>query len=319
MFERFSGQARHVVVSAQEEARELDHNYIGTEHLLLGLLTSDSLASASLNALGYTRDDVQAKVVATVGRGKSSPGGHIPFTPRAKKVLELSLREALQLKHNYIGTEHILLGLLREGEGRAAQILADKHPLDRIRGEVLTRIESPAPREVHGAGRTPAAHEVLALAAELAGEGPVGSHHILEAMLQQPDSAAAKVLGDAGIDLDQLAAKLVQVSTEDTADDTPREAAARQLELSVTDETVTVVLRDPGSLELAKRIVQLNGGPLAARGPQLDLLGRLWTAVNDWLAATARALAPPPDVAPEVAEKLFTRGLPSRFRRRRAG
>jgi ATP-dependent Clp protease ATP-binding subunit ClpA len=319
MFERFSGEARHVVVSAQEEARELDHNYIGTEHLLLGLLTSDSLASASLNALGYTRDDVQAKVLATVGRGKASPGGHIPFTPRAKKVLELSLREALQLKHNYIGTEHILLGLLREGEGMAAQILADKHPLDRIRGEVLTRIESPAARTAHGAGRTPAAHEVLALAAELAGEGPVGSHHILEAMLQQPDSAAAKVLRDAGIDLAQLAAKLDQVTIEDTTDDTPTQAAARQLELSVTDEAVTVVLRDPASLELGKQIVQLNGGPLAARGPQLDLLGRLWTAVHDWLAATARVLAPPPDVAPEVAEKLFTRGLPSRFRRRRAG
>ena len=319
MFERFSGQARHVVVSAQEEARELDHNYIGTEHLLLGLLTSDSLASASLNALGYTRDGVQAKVVANVGRGKASPGGHIPFTPRAKKVLELSLREAMQLKHNYIGTEHILLGLLREGEGMAAQILADKHPLDRIRGEVLTRIESPAPREVHGAGRTPAAHEVLALAAELAGDGPVGSHHILEAMLQQPDSAAAKVLRDAGIDLDQLAGKLDQVDIEDTTDDTPTQAAARQLELSVTDQTVTVVLRDPASLELGKQIVQLNGGPLAARGPQLDLLGRLWTAVHDWLAATARVLAPPPDVSPEVAEKLFSRGLPSRFRRRRAG
>ena len=314
MFERFSGQARHVVVSAQEEARELDHNYIGTEHLLLGLLTSDSLASVSLTALGYTRDDVQAKLVATVGRGKASPGGHIPFTPRAKKVLELSLREALQLKHNYIGTEHILLGLLREGEGMAARILADKHPLDRIRDEVLTRIESPAAREVHGAGRTPAAHQVLALAAELAGEGPVGSHHILEAMLQQPDSAAAKVLGDAGIDLDQLGAKLEEISTQDTADDTPVQAAARQLELSVTDETVTVVLRDPASLELGKQIVQLNDGPLAARGPQLDLLGQLWTAVNDWLTATARALAPPP----EVPEKLFTRGRPSRFRRRRA-
>jgi ATP-dependent Clp protease ATP-binding subunit ClpA len=86
-------------------------------------------------------------------------------TPRSKKVLELSLREALQLKHNYIGTEHILLGLLREGEGRAAQILVDKHPLDQIRGDVLTRIESPAARQAHGAGRTPAAHDVLALAA----------------------------------------------------------------------------------------------------------------------------------------------------------
>ena len=193
------------------------------------------------------------------------PAEHLPFTPRAKKVLELSLREALQLKHNYIGTEHILLGLLREGEGIAAQILVSRHPLDRIRGEVLAQLESPGAREAHGAGRTPAAHDVLALAAELAGEAPVGSHHILEAILQQPDSAAAKVLTDAGIDLDELAATLDEVSTEDTADDTPEQAAARQLELLVTDEAVTVVLRDPDSLELGKQIVQLNDGPLAAR------------------------------------------------------
>jgi ATP-dependent Clp protease ATP-binding subunit ClpA len=318
MFERFSGQARQVMVSAQDEARELDHNYIGTEHILLGLLaTSDSLASSSLAALGYTHDKVQASVEAMIGRGKAPPGGHVPFTPRAKKVLELSLREALQLKHNYIGTEHILLGLLREGEGVAAQILADKNPLDRIRGEVLARIESPGARQAHGAGRTPAAHDVLALAAELAGDAPVGSHHILEAILEQPDSAAAKVLTDAGIDLDQLAAKLDEVSTEDTADDTPEQAAARQLELSVTDETVTVVLRDPRSLELGKQILELNGGPLTARGPQLDLLTRLWAAVNGWLATTARALAPPPDVSAEEGEQLFGRGLRSRFRRGR--
>jgi ATP-dependent Clp protease ATP-binding subunit ClpC len=319
MFERFTDRARRVVVLAQEEARMLNHNYIGTEHILLGLIhEGEGVAAKALESLGISLDAVREQVQEIIGQGQQAPSGHIPFTPRAKKVLELSLREALQLKHNYIGTEHILLGLLREGEGMAAQILADKHPLDRIRGEVLTRIESPAPREVHGAGRTPAAHDVLALAAELAGEGPVGSHHILEAILQQPDSAAAKVLDDAGIDLDQLAAKLDQLSIEDTADDTPQQAAARQLELSVPDETVTVVLRDPASLELGKQIVRLNGGPLAARGPQLDLLGRLWTALNDWLAATARALAPPPDVAPEDAERLFTRGLPSRFRRRRA-
>jgi ATP-dependent Clp protease ATP-binding subunit ClpA len=315
MFERFTGQARQVIVSAQEEARVLDHNYIGTEHLLLGLLTApDSVAGVSLTALGYGRDEVRAKVEDMIGRGKTSPSGHIPFTPRAKKVLELSLREALQLKHNYIGTEHILLGLIREGEGVGPQVLAEKHPLDRIRGEVLTRLDSPAGREAHGAARTPAAHDVLALAAELAGEAPVGSHHILEAILQQPDSAAAKVLTDAGVDRDQLAAKLDEVSTEHTADDTPEQAAARQLELSVTDETVTVVLRDPGSLELGRRIIDLNGGPLVARGPELDLLVRLWTTVNGWLAATARALAPEPD----EPEESSSRGLRSRFRRRRA-
>ena len=319
MFERFSSQARHVVVSAQEEARELDHNYIGTEHLLLGLLaTSDSLAGACLIALDYTRDDVRASVEAKVGRGKA-PGGHIPFTPRAKKVLELSLREALQLKHNYIGTEHILLGILREGEGLAAHILADKHPLDRIRAEVLTRVESPGgARETHE-GRTPAAQEVLTLAAELAGEIPVGSHHILEAILQQPDSAAAKALTQAGIDLDHLAATLDDVSTENTADDTPEQAAGRQLELSVTDDAVTIVLRDAGSIELGKRILQLNDGPLAALGQQLDQLSRLWAAVNGWLAATVRGLTPPPEVASEDPEELLGRGLRSRFRRRRLG
>jgi len=318
MFERFSGQARHVVVSAQEEARELDHNYIGTEHLLLGLLVaSDSSASASLSALGYTLDGARASVEAMVGRGKASPRGHIPFTPRAKKVLELSLREALQLKHNHIGTEHILLGLVREGEGRAAQILATKHPLDRVRADVLARIESAGAGEAHAGSRTPAAHEVLALAAELAGDTPVGSHHILEAILQQPDSAAAKVLTDAGIDVDQLAAKLDELSTEDTADDTPEQAAARQLELSLADDGVTVVLRDPGSLELGKQIVELNGGQLASQGAQLDILSRLWTSVNSWLVATARDLAPSPDASPDAAERLFIRGRPSRFRRRR--
>ena len=318
MFERFSGQARNVVVLAQEEARELDHNYIGTEHLLLGLLAaSDSLAGASLAALDYTREDVRAKIEAIVGRGKAAPSGHVPFTPRAKKVLELSLREALQLKHNYIGTEHLLLGLLREGEGLGAQILVDKHPLDEIRAEVLERVKSPGAHETPGGARTPAARDVLTLAAELAGEGPIGSHHILEAILQQPDSAAAKVLTDAGIDLDQLADKLDDVSTEDTTDDTPTQAAARQLELSLTDDTVTVVLRDSGSIELGKQIVQLNGGPLPARGAQLDLLVQLWKAVNDWLTATARALAPEPEGSGELEERI-TRGLRSRFRRRRA-
>jgi len=124
MFERFTDRARRVVVLAQEEARLLNHNYIGTEHLLLGLIhEGEGLAAKALESLGVSLDQVRSQVEDMIGVGTATPQGHIPFTPRAKKVLELSLREALQLGHNYIGTEHILLGLLREGEGVATQVL----------------------------------------------------------------------------------------------------------------------------------------------------------------------------------------------------
>ena len=124
MFERFTNNARHTVVLAQEEARRLQHNYIGTEHVLLGLLGEpDGLACRALAGVGMSLEAARNEVTALVGTGAAAPSGHIPFTPRAKKTLELALREALQLQHNYIGTEHILLGLIREGEGVAAQVL----------------------------------------------------------------------------------------------------------------------------------------------------------------------------------------------------
>ncbi len=124
MFERFTDRARRVVVLAQEEARLLNHNYIGTEHILLGLIhEGEGVAARALESMGISLESVRSQVVEIIGQGSQAPSGHIPFTPRAKKVLELSLREALQLGHNYIGTEHILLGLIREGEGVAAQVL----------------------------------------------------------------------------------------------------------------------------------------------------------------------------------------------------
>jgi ATP-dependent Clp protease ATP-binding subunit ClpC len=124
LFERFTDRARRVVVLAQEEARLLNHNYIGTEHILLGLIhEGEGVAARALEGLGINLESVRSQVVEIIGQGSQAPSGHIPFTPRAKKVLELSLREALQLGHNYIGTEHILLGLIREGEGVAAQVL----------------------------------------------------------------------------------------------------------------------------------------------------------------------------------------------------
>ena len=139
MFERFTDRARRVVVLAQEEARHLDHNYIGTEHILLGLIhEGEGVAARALTELDISLEAVRSEVVEIVGHGDEAPTGHIPFTPRAKKVLELSLREALALSHNYIGTEHILLGLIREGEGVAAQVLIELGgSLDRVRQQVI--------------------------------------------------------------------------------------------------------------------------------------------------------------------------------------
>jgi ATP-dependent Clp protease ATP-binding subunit ClpA len=128
MFERFTNQSRRVVVLAQEEARKLDHNYIGTEHILLGLLHEGKGAAAqALTSMGVTLEAGRSQVELIIGRGQSEPSGHIPFTARAKKSLELSLREALQLSHNYIGTGHLLLGLMRQGDNMAVRILGNLH------------------------------------------------------------------------------------------------------------------------------------------------------------------------------------------------
>jgi ATP-dependent Clp protease ATP-binding subunit ClpA len=139
MFERFTDRARRVVVLAQEEARLLNHNYIGTEHILLGLIhEGEGVAATSLESLGISLEAGRGQVEEIIGQGQSAPTGHIPFTPRAKKVLELSLREAKQLGHNSIGTEHILLGLVREGEGVAAQVLVELGAdLSRVRQQVI--------------------------------------------------------------------------------------------------------------------------------------------------------------------------------------
>ena len=139
MVERFTDRARRVVVLAQEEARMLDHNYIGTEHILLGLIgEGEGVAAKALESLGISLEAVRQEVEEIIGRGQQAPPGHIAFTPRAKKVLELALREAQQLGHNYVGTEHILLGLIREGEGVAAQVLVKLGAdLERVRQQVI--------------------------------------------------------------------------------------------------------------------------------------------------------------------------------------
>ena len=165
MFERFTDRARRVVVLAQEEARMLNHNYIGTEHILLGLIhEGEGVAAKALESLGISLEGVRSQVEEIIGQGQQAPSGHIPFTPRAKKVLELSLREALQLGHNYIGTEHILLGLIREGEGVAAQVLVKLGAdLNRVRQQVIQLLSGYQGKEPAGAATegTPSTSLVL--------------------------------------------------------------------------------------------------------------------------------------------------------------
>jgi ATP-dependent Clp protease ATP-binding subunit ClpC len=149
MFERFTDRARRVVVLAQDEARMLKHNYIGTEHILLGLIhEGEGVAAEALGSLGISLDAVRQQVEELIGQGQVAPSGHIPFTPRGKKVLELSLRESVQLGHNYIGTEHILLGLIREGDGVAAQVLVKLGAdLNRVRQQVIQLVHGHQPKE----------------------------------------------------------------------------------------------------------------------------------------------------------------------------
>jgi ATP-dependent Clp protease ATP-binding subunit ClpC len=178
VFERFTERSRQVVVLAQDEARRLRHNYIGTEHILLGLLRDqEGLAARVLDSFQVTVEEVRAQVARIVGEGEEVTVGQIPFTPRTKKVLELSLREALSLGHNYIGTEHILLGIVRENEGVAARILLDfGADAEKVRNEVIRMLSGPGRTSVEmaGAEREPSGRVELGPPRELS-EWPRGA------------------------------------------------------------------------------------------------------------------------------------------------
>jgi ATP-dependent Clp protease ATP-binding subunit ClpC len=179
MFERFTDRARRVVVLAQEEARMLNHNYIGTEHILLGLIhEGEGVAAKALESLGLSLDAVRGQVEEIIGQGQQAPSGHIPFTPRAKKAMELSLRESLQLGHDYIGTEHILLGLIREGEGVGAQVLVKLGAdLTRARQQIIQQLSDYAGREyvADADGMTAGTDEVIEVIEGLGAEVVAGA------------------------------------------------------------------------------------------------------------------------------------------------
>jgi ATP-dependent Clp protease ATP-binding subunit ClpC len=254
LFERFTDRARRVVVLAQEEARLLNHNYIGTEHILLGLIhEGEGVAAKALESLGISLEAVRQQVEEIIGQGGSSPSGHIPFTPRAKKVLELSLREALQLGHNYIGTEHILLGLIREGEGVAAQVLVKLGAdLSRVRQQVIQLLSG-----YQGSG------------------GPSG-----EKAGATAGGSATETQPTGSLVLDQFGRNLTQLAREKKLD--PVIGRAREMErvmqvLSRRTKNNPVLVGEPGVGKtaivegLAQNIVS-NDVPETLRGKQLYTL-----------------------------------------------
>jgi len=309
MFERFSSAARKVIVTAQEEARRFNHNYIGTEHLLLGMLAEpDGIAHQALATAGVTLDDVRVRVQAAAGMGKRAPSGHIPFTPSAKKVLELALREALDLRHDYIGTEHVLLGLIRERDGLGARLLTESgvdllvlrlRILDIVpRGEpaeskrrpfwLRPRLDVPASSEGGDVRTTTATDTSLDEARRLAGGGAVGSHHLLLATLSDSTSAAVKALGSLGIDLDQARSALREVDVAGTTDELPEEAGRRQLLMRVTGSTLVMETTDQTLVAQAEAVL-LSLGDQEIRGDDERSRGfaEIWRAWQASLQATA--------------------------------
>jgi ATP-dependent Clp protease ATP-binding subunit ClpA len=329
MFERFTSRARHVVVQAQEEARRLRHNYIGTEHILLGLLgETDGLAARALAGFGMSLDGARDEVVAIVGTGEVAPSGHIPFTPRAKKTLELALREALQLHHNYIGTEHILLGVMREGDGVGAQVLRQHGEPAAIRIAVLNilpalaiqagphsrwlrRRGSADPAETGASSgqselsATPAADTTLSEAARLAGLQPVGSHHLLLAALGDADTAAARVLAALGVDLDQAREALRTVDVTGTSDELPEEAGRRQMVIRVSGDLLTVEVADPVIVAAGRAAVEALGdradpaGTIRGDSAASASLSKVWRALRDSLGVIKAVAALPAEKSPD--------------------
>jgi ATP-dependent Clp protease ATP-binding subunit ClpA len=288
MFERFTAEARRVVVLSREEAAWLHHDYVGSEHILLGLLGQpDGLAFSVLGRFGLSLEGIREEVAGIHDPGETEPGGRIRFNPRARKTLELAAREALALRHDYIGTEHILLGVIR-GDGAGAQIVNQHADLAAVRRAVLDlmpagtedtrtlawlRIRDGMNRGDPGsAGQvlrvTPAADATLTEAARLADSKPAGSHHLLLAALADPGTAAARALAALGVDLGQAREALRSVDIADTGDEQSEEAWRRQAASRVSDDLAAIEEVDPTFDEATYAALQAiadKAGPPPAR------------------------------------------------------
>ncbi len=306
MFERFSDRARRVIVLSQEEARTLGHDHIGTEHLLLGLLDeAGGIASQALVGLGVTAEAIRQLLVAEVGARPSRAqqgSGHIPFSARAKKSLELGLRQSLRLGNNYIGTEHLLLGVLNEGGGRAIALLGRQElDIGALRGAVLDLIpDGQGPERNRGRRRparpgsgagdlstTAATDEAMKAARTLAGDDPVGSQHLLLGALGDPASAAAKALVGLGVDLEAARQALREVDLVGTSDEAAEQAGRRRMRLRVGERALTVEIDDPVLLDLARGALAAFGRDVSDAGTISGELDEAVGLADVWMALQA--------------------------------
>jgi ATP-dependent Clp protease ATP-binding subunit ClpA len=254
MFERFTDRARRVLVVAQDEARNLNHSFIGPEHLLLGLLQGEGVAAKALGQLGVGLEEVRAKVVATVNPAKTGTrASKVPFSPEAKRALELSLREALRLGHNYIGTEHIALGVLRVAEGDGAVMKLLGVDADQVRarvGEVMSNGLTSDPRQ------SPALVEAMGRARQLAGSGPITTGQLLLAMLADDACQANRALAMLDVNAGSLETRLAQIPIGGTSDAPPR---PRAVEIKLGELTTTI-----DDADLAAALSELSSEQLGA-------------------------------------------------------
>ncbi len=289
IFERFTERARQVVVLAHEDARTLRHNYIGTEHILLGLLREEGLAARALESLDVTVERVRAQVVRIVGSGEDVTSGQIPFTPRVKKVFELALRETLSLGHNYIGTEHILLGLVRENEGVGARILLDLDAdPEKVRDEVTRMLSGPGVRRPAAAsaesGPEPAVDPGWLdglpmllkplgeeIRAELGRAPDVGD--LLLALLCVPDTPAAEAMSELGVDVDELWGRIERARSRAQ---TARQALAKRMaEVAQAKEQAIEDGRFTDASQLRDQERELREEARSYQRARLEMVGEL--------------------------------------------